>query len=326
MKYVEYPFTETRILPFYLATEEYLALNFPEDEYFFMWQVAPTVIFGRNQLIENEVNLDFVRKNNIQYYRRKSGGGCVYADPSNIMFSFITPDFNREFVFDSYLNRVVALLRRLGLNAEFSGRNDILVDGLKVSGNAFYRVNGRSIVHGTMLFDTDLSIMVKAITPDNEKLISKGIDSVRKRVTNLREHLEIGIEEFKVFMKANLADDIIRLTQADVLGIEKIESSYLSDDFIFGKNPNYQIVKKKRVAAGTIEISLELKNNLVKKINMLGDYFLLGDEDILLRKLKNVVFDRQAFAAALADVELADFVYGLTKSDFLDILFESHTI
>jgi len=321
MKYVEYPFTKTQRLSFYLATEEYLALNYPKEEYFFMWQVEPTVIFGRNQLIENEVNLDFVKKNNIQYFRRKSGGGCVYADQSNIMFSFITPNFNRDFVFDNYLNKVVELLKKLGLPAIFSGRNDILVDGLKVSGNAFYRVNDRSVVHGTMLFDTDLSIMVKAITPDNEKLISKGIDSVRKRVTNLKEYLSISIEEFKTYMKANLCDDFLVLTQKDIEGIKKVEQTYLDNDFIYGKNPNYEIIKKKRVQAGTIEISLELKNQVVKKINMLGDYFLISDPDLLLDKFKNVPFTKAAFKAVLDKLDLQEYVYNLTESDFLEILF-----
>ena len=116
MIYVNYPFKETQRLSFYLATEEYLAKNYPEAEYFFMWQVNPTVIFGRNQLIENEVNLDYVKRNHIEFYRRKSGGGCVYSDPSNIMFSFITPTFNKDFVFQNYLEKVVKLLQELGLN------------------------------------------------------------------------------------------------------------------------------------------------------------------------------------------------------------------
>ncbi|MFA5741437.1 MAG: hypothetical protein WC874_01025, partial [Candidatus Izemoplasmatales bacterium] len=193
MKYVSYPFTTVQRLSFYLATEEYLALNYPAAEYFFMWQVEPSVIFGRNQLIDNEINLDYVRSSGIRMYRRKSGGGCVYADFSNIMFSFITPEFNKDFVFDKYLGKVVDVLKGLGLDAHFSGRNDILVGDMKVSGNAFYKVIDKAIVHGTMLFNTDLSVMVKAITPTNDKLISKGIDSVRKRVMNLSEKLTIDI-------------------------------------------------------------------------------------------------------------------------------------
>jgi lipoyltransferase/lipoate-protein ligase len=321
MRYVNYPENKIERLTFYLATEEYLAKKYPEEEYFFMWQVKPTVIFGRNQLIENEVNLDYVKRNNIDFYRRKSGGGCVYSDPSNIMFSFITPFFNKDFVFDKYLNKVVKLLKDLELNAYFSGRNDILIDGMKVSGNAFYRVNNRSVVHGTMLYNTDISVMVKAITPDNEKLISKGIDSVRSRVTNIVDHLDIGIEEFKEHFKKNLCNSHIMLTAEDVIGIREIEKSYLVPEFIYGKNPNYTLKKKARTKAGMIEISIELKNNIVKGMNMLGDYFLIEDVSVFLDLFKEKNYSRESFNAILEKHEIKDYIYDLTKNQFLDILF-----
>jgi lipoate-protein ligase A len=323
MKYVNFPTNEVRRLPFYLSTEEYLATHYPKDEYFFMWQVQPTVIFGRNQLIENEVNLEFVKENKIQYYRRKSGGGCVFADFSNIMFSFVTPHFNKDFVFDSYLTRVVNILKGLGLNAEFSGRNDILVDGLKVSGNAFYQVNNRSVVHGTMLFDTDMSLLIRSITPSNEKLISKGIDSVRKRVTNLKEHLSIDIEEFKQVMKNQIADDQITLTSYDMEEIAKIEETYLKEEFIYGKNPKYTIIKKGRTEAGTIEIAFELKNNVVKNVNILGDYFVLGDIEIPLRRLEGIQATLSSFQNALKEVEMKDYIMNFTTLDFLQIIFDN---
>ncbi|MBU1144958.1 MAG: lipoate--protein ligase [Firmicutes bacterium] len=321
MKYVNYPLDEVRRLSFYLATEEFLAKHYPNDEYFFMWQVNPTVIFGRNQLIENEVNLDYVKANNIEFYRRKSGGGCVYADFSNIMFSFITPNFNKDFVFDKYLGKVVDVLKNLGLNAYFSGRNDILIDSLKVSGNAFYKVNDKSIVHGTMLYDTDLSVMVKAITPDNEKLISKGIDSVRKRVTNLKEHFDLDIETFKSAMRKQLCDTEMTLSTKDMIQIEKIEKSYLNPDFIYGKNPNYSIIKKGKVPAGMIEISLELKNNIVKKMNMLGDYFLVSDPDLFIKNFINIPFTKSDFSKVLDEFDISEYIYNLSKTEFLDLLF-----
>jgi len=321
MKYVSYPHDEVRRLSFYLATEEYLALAYPADEYFFMWQVEPSVIFGRNQLIENEVNVGYCRENGIHMFRRKSGGGCVYADYSNIMFSFITPSFNQSFVFENYLNRVASVLRSLDLDARFSGRNDILIGDLKVSGNAFYRVRDKSVVHGTMLFDTDVSVMVRAITPDNEKLISKGIDSVRKRVTNLKEHLSIDIEAFKAKMKRDLCDDEITLSGHDLKEIAIIERSYLSEEFIYGKNPNYTVIKKGYVAAGTIEARIELKNNLVKKMNLLGDYFLIGDQDEFLTLFQGLPFTRKTFEEALTAIDPNDYIMKLTAADFCEILF-----
>ena len=154
MKYLSLPDTTTRILPFYLAMEEYAARIMGQDDIFFMWQVRPTVIFGRNQLIDNEVNLDYCREHGIEYYRRKSGGGCVFADMSNIMFSYITRSDEVQTTFTRYTSAVAEMLRGLGLNASASDRNDVLIGNRKVSGNAFYHVPGRSIVHGTMLFDT----------------------------------------------------------------------------------------------------------------------------------------------------------------------------
>jgi lipoyltransferase/lipoate-protein ligase len=321
MKYVNYPFSTVKRLSFYLATEEFLALHYPVGEYFFMWQVHPSVIFGRNQLIENEVNLEYVRSQGIQMYRRKSGGGCVYADFSNIMFSFITPDFNKDFVFDKYLGKIVDVLKGLGLNACFSGRNDILIDGLKVSGNAFYKVVDKAIVHGTMLFATDLSIMVKAITPSNEKLISKGVDSVRKRVTNLSEHLAIDIETFKKTMRTKVCDEALTLSDADIEGIEEIEKTYLAEDFIYGKNPRFTLLRKGYVTAGYLEIGLEIKNNIVKKMNILGDFFVVSELDTLLNKLIGIAFTKEAFTAALSGLELSDFILKLQLSDFLQIIF-----
>ncbi len=321
MIYVHFPNPKKERLSFYLSTEEFLAKHYPEGEYFFMWQVKPTVIFGRNQLIENEVNLDYVKRNNIEFYRRKSGGGCVYSDDSNIMFSFVTPTFNKDFVFNNYLERIVQLLRELGLNAQFSGRNDILIDGMKVSGNAFYRVNNRSVVHGTMLYNTDISVMVKAITPDNEKLISKGIESVRSRVTNIKDHLDIDIETFKDHFKKNLCEEHITLSEDDVAQIRDIEKSYLEHDFIYGKNPHYSLSRKAKTDAGVIEISLELKNNIVKNINMLGDYFLIEDADEFLDLFKHIEFTKAAFSKVLDQHRIEDYIYNLSREDFLNILF-----
>lgn len=322
MKYVNYPFKDTKRLSFYLATEEYLALAYPEDEYFFMWQVNPTVIFGRNQLIESEVNMDYVKANDIEFYRRKSGGGCVYADFSNVMFSFITPTFNRDFVFDTYLGHIVDVLKDMGLNAEFSGRNDIMVDGKKVSGNAFYRVGHRSVVHGTMLYDTDLSVMVKAITPSNEKLISKGVKSVRKRVTNLKDKIDLSLEAFKTKMRHDLCDEEIMLTTDDITRIEDIESSYLEHDFIYGKNPAYSIVKKARVGdAGEVEIALDVKKGVVKHINLLGDYFVIGDINRFLEAFKDVDHTEKAFRDVLKTHDVADYIYNLDNDAFLKLVF-----
>ena len=301
--------------------EEYVARHLPSNDYFFMWQVEPTVIFGRNQLIDNEVNLEFCKKNNIQTYRRKSGGGCVYADKSNIMFSYITADGNVGFTYNRYIMMVVSVLRKLGLDATTNGRNDILVDGLKVSGNAFYRIPQRSIVHGTMLYDTNIINMVGSITPNCEKLRSKGIESVRQRITLLKDYIDISLEEFKAFVRSRLCDKEITLSYADEAAIAEIEKEYLSHEFIYGRNPKYNIVRSSRIdGVGNLEVRMKLKNGKIMKINLVGDYLLLGDIDNqLLNPLHGVELIREKVNEALPE-RLDNIIMNLEKQDFVSLL------
>ena len=322
MIYVSLPNDEQRKLPFYLAVEEYVARELPAGDYFFMWQVQPTVIFGRNQLIEAEVDIDYCRANGIATYRRKSGGGCVYADLDNIMFSYITPDSNVNFTFNRYMLMIEHVLQKLGLDARTTGRNDILIDGKKVSGNAFYHLPNRSIVHGTMLYNTDLEKMVRSTTPSDEKLKSKGVESVRQHVTTLNRYLTISIEEFKEFVRENLCDSEIRLDEDAVRQIEKIESEYLTEEFIYGRNPAYTLVRRARIeGVGEFELRLEIKKGLIRKVNMLGDFFLVGDLDGgLLARLQGVPFEKKAVEEALLDVEPSAIIMNMTKEQLIELI------
>ena len=322
MIYVSLPNDEQRKLPFYLAVEEYVARELPAGDYFFMWQVQPTVIFGRNQLIEAEVDIDYCRANGIATYRRKSGGGCVYADLDNIMFSYITPDSNVNFTFNRYMLMVEHVLQKLGLDARTTGRNDILIDGKKVSGNAFYHLPNRSIVHGTMLYNTDLEKMVRSTTPSDEKLKSKGVESVRQHVTTLNRYLTISIEEFKEFVRKNLCDSEIRLDEDAVRQIEKIESEYLTEEFIYGRNPAYTLVRSTRIeGVGEFELRLEIKKGVIRKVNMLGDFFLVGDLDGgLLAHLQGVPFEKKDVEEALSDVEPSNIIMNMTKEQLIELL------
>ena len=324
MKYVALPNEVQHKLPFYLAMEEYVARHLVADDYFFMWQVEPTVIFGRNQLIDTEVDVDYCRANGIRMYRRKSGGGCVYADRDNLMLSYITPANNVNFTFNRYLLMVEHLLHKLGIDAKTSGRNDILIAGKKVSGNAFYHLPGRSIVHGTMLYDTDLEKMVCSTTPSDAKLKSKGVESVRQHVTTLNKYLNITIEEFKSFVRSNMCDGEFLLDERAVATIKEIEQEYLTDEFIYGCNPAYTAVVRRRIeGVGEFEARMELRDGVLKKINLAGDFFLVGDLDgTLLASLKGVRFAPQEVAERLADVKVENIILNLSKQQFINFLFE----
>ena len=327
MKYLKLPEKRVRRLTFYLAMEEHAAHMIKADEsldeLFFMWRVKPTVIFGRNQLIDSEVNVDYCKTHGIEYYRRKSGGGCVYADMDNIMFSYITRSDDVTTTFSHYTHAVVKMLQGLGLNASDNSRNDIMVDGRKVSGNAFYHLPGVSIVHGTMLYDTNMENMLKAITPSSVKLDSKGVKSVKSHITTLNQHLTMSIEDFWNHVENTLCDSTISLDSNDVVAIEKIEESYLTPEFILGNNPRCNIERNGHIdGVGEFKISLELNRNIIRNINIAGDFFLLGDIDSIVTRLKGQQFTATALTQALGDLDLSQVIMNLTPHQFISLLFD----
>ena len=325
MTYIALPEERDRRLSFYLAMEEVVARNVAsgkhEDDCFFMWQVMPTVIFGRNQLIGNEVNLDYCHKHGIDLQRRKSGGGCVYADMGNVMLSYITRDEDINLTFNRFVNMVALVLCKMGIAARATGRNDIMIGDRKVSGNAFYHLAGASVVHGTLLYDTDMRHMIGSITPSNEKMVSKGVESVRQRIALLKDHTHMSLDELKAHVRSTFCTDTRTLTRDDVETIEALQQEYLSDEFIYGNDPAYQIVRKGHIeGVGELEVRLQIKNNKIKRINILGDYFLLDDLDQkLLNRLRGVALEEEALAAALPE-HLEQIIRNLTKESFIRVL------
>lgn len=225
------PHVERR-LSFFLAMEEYVARHVDADDCFFLWQVEPTVIFGRNQSVANEVNEAYCRSHGIRMFRRKSGGGCVYADRDNLMLSFVTKGEQVGFAFNRFVNMLLLVLRKMGVEAVGTSHNDVLIDGRKVSGTACYHLPGRSIVHSTLLYDTNMEHMLQAITPGAEKLQQKGIQSVRQRITLLKDYVTLSIDEVKTLIRQTLCDGERVLTADEVAAIERIEQGYLRDEFI----------------------------------------------------------------------------------------------
>lgn len=231
MRHIKISDDTVRRLSFYLAMEEYVA-NTIDEEAFFVWRVAPTVIIGRNQILENEVNLEYCREYGVDICRRKSGGGCVYADMGNIMVSYVSKRGDVSEVFDRYLSGMTACLCSLGLPAEKTGRNDILVDGRKVSGNAFHMLPDRSVVHGTLLYSVDMEALTEAIRPPVEKLKRHGVESVRQRVTNLEGYSSLSPvlsspDTLVDYLIEYFTDGSLILTEEQVLEIEEMQKEYL---------------------------------------------------------------------------------------------------
>lgn len=195
MKFIDV--AENMPLEWYLEQEQIVAQSVTEPT-MFLWRVSPTVIYGRHQVLENEVNLSYCQAHNIRIVQRKSGGGCVYADRGNLMISYISPSTHSEQVFQEYLDMMTTALQRLGVTAVKTTHNDILVDGRKVSGAACYALKTGTIVHSTMLLNVDFQHLEQAITPPAEKLQKHGVASVRQRVMNLSEVMDIQDFECKL--------------------------------------------------------------------------------------------------------------------------------
>lgn len=322
------PPTSGRRLPFYLAVEEWVARTLPPAEYFFIWRVRPTVIFGRNQNPVVEVDMEYCRDKGIEVYRRRSGGGCVYADMDNLMMSYISPATDVTMTFAGYTIRVAEMLRDLGLDASASGRNDVLIGDRKVSGNAFYHLPGRSIVHGTMLHSTDLENMTRAITPSRSKLESNKVASVESRITTISEHLpNLSIEAFEQHVLDSFTDSFYTLTSADITQIEEIESRYYDMKWRFGNRgilgaPKAQWRKLHRVeGVGGMDTIITLDGDRIADIDITGDFFLLSDLDTaLLDHIKGCRLDAGSLGRALEGIDAGDVIAGLTTPKFIEYL------
>ena len=325
MKYILLPKPDTiHQLPFYFAIEEYVARHYTDDDYFMGWRVNPTVMLGRNQLIDNEVNTDYCKEHKIDIFRRKSGGGCIYADKGCIQFSYISRAVNANETFAAYMQRMADLLKGLKIDAQLSGRNDILINGTKVSGCAFYQLSNRSVLHNSLLFDIQLDHLSNALTPAKEKLQSKGVASVRQRVTNVATYTQLDILAFMDYVRQEMCGtEVLELTEEDMKEVAEIEKELSSDDFVYGKNPKYSLIRKHRFeGVGTLEAHIELKNNIIGSVNMVGDYFLLGDIDHdFLSLLKGCEFTREAVEERLEDIDLSTIIRGLKLRQFLRLLF-----
>ena len=318
------PTNEERRLSFFLAMEEYVARCLDVGEAFFVWRVPASVIFGRNQLVHNEVNIGYCKDHGIGMYRRKSGGGCVYADMGNLMMSFIAESPSVQFTYHQYVMLVLGALKSLGIQAKATGRNDLMVGEGKVSGSAFYHVNGKGIVHGTLLYDTDTDNMLACLTPDTRKMESKGVKSVRQRISLLKDHTSLSLDEIERGIVSHLCKEQLLLRQEDVEKIEELEKTYLSDDFIWGSNPRCTFVRKRYINdVGLVEARINVKGGRIRDIDLKGDYIVIGDVEALCARLKGVELTPEAVRDALPE-DLSDIIYNLNNIELTNLITETY--
>lgn len=315
-----------------LALEEY-ALKYLDisDDILILWQNEPSVIIGRNQNTIEEINSKYIKDNDINVVRRLSGGGAVYHDFGNLNFTFITSnDKNNVNNYRKFTKPVIDALKNLGVNAEFKGRNDIVVDDKKISGNAQYFYKDKMLHHGTILFNSNLEDIVYVLDVNVDKIKSKGIKSIRSRVTNIYPYLDnnIDIDKFKTILlksilkSENINDFQYKLKSSDIKEIEELmKSRYLKWEWNYGESPEFNIQKSKKYDGGTIDIRLNVKNGNITKCKIYGDFFGNKDISILENKIINNKFDENNIKEILSNSTLSEYFYNINKEDVIDCMF-----
>ncbi|KIL39526.1 lipoate--protein ligase [Gordoniibacillus kamchatkensis] len=315
-----------------LAIEEYALRHLPEEHDYLLFYInEPSIIIGKNQNTHEEINAEYVERNGIHVVRRLSGGGAVYHDLGNLNYSFITKDDGQSFHnYRKFTEPVTQALRRLGVEAELTGRNDIQVGERKISGNAQFATKGRMFTHGTLLFDSQIENVVSALNVDPQKIQSKGIKSIRSRVANIREFLErpMTVEQFRTALLESIfgcpASEVpqVQLTEEHWEGIRLLsEQRYRSWDWNYGKSPKANIRHNKRFeGAGTIDARLSVEGGRIAEIRLFGDFFGTADVKELERKLEGAAYERGALEEALQGIDVAAYFGRVDKSAFLDLL------
>ncbi len=313
-----------------LALEEYVFDCLPGDRnYFWLWQNDRTVVVGKHQNTVEEINQDYVKKNDIHVVRRLSGGGAVYHDLGNVNFTFIADAGNVEQLnLSAFCEPVVKTLKKMGVAAEVSGRNDITIDGKKFSGNSQYIKQGRIMHHGTLMFDSDLSVVSRALQVSKDKYTSKGFRSVASRVTNIRPYVDpaMNMEQFRSLLKSHILEnmevEVYSLTRTDRKEIlERKHSRYDTWEWNYGVSLDYEVTRSRRVeGCGQITLKLRVEKGILLDAVCFGDFFGEGMTESLRKRLVGLPLREDVLERALADVPLERHFANLDPADFIGIL------
>ena len=294
-----------------------------------LWQNDNAIIVGKHQNTLAEINENFVRENNIKVVRRLSGGGAVYHDLGNLNFTFITDAIDQNNInFNLFCQPVINALKTLGVNAALNGRNDITIDGKKFSGNSQYIKDGRVLHHGTILFNSDLSVVSKALTIDAEKIHAKGVKSVHSRVTNVADYLlnQTTLEDFRALLLNNILTEQdgeeYLLTQDDTFAIDLIaKNRYKTWQWNYGHCPQCTLLKKSRVeGCGTLEAHITIEKGLISEIRFFGDFFSIKEPSELAKLFIGLRPEKDAYENTLKNVDVSQYFAGLTNTDFIKLI------
>lgn len=314
-----------------LAIEEYALKNLGEDESYLLFYInEPSIIIGKNQNTIEEINTDYVESNEIKVVRRLSGGGAVYHDLGNLNFSFITKDDGNSFHnFQKFTEPVIKALDKMGVKAEISGRNDIIAEGRKISGNAQFSTKGKMFSHGTLLFNSEMDHIVSALKVRKDKIESKGIKSIRSRVANISEFLNepMTIEEFRLELLKNIFEGASQipeyvLTEEDWKNIHKLSAErYQTWEWNYGKSPKFNVQHSKRFPVGLIEFRLEVNKGFIESCKIYGDFFGVGDVADIEEKLVGVPYEKEAITESLNKLDVKHYFGNVTTEDIVNTIY-----
>ncbi|HFZ6911702.1 TPA: lipoate--protein ligase [Streptococcus agalactiae] len=294
------------------------------DEIFILWINEPAIIIGRHQNTIQEINKEFIDKNGIHVVRRLSGGGAVYHDLNNLNYTIISNNTQEgAFDFQTFSKPVIDTLAKLGVKAEFTGRNDLEINGQKFAGNAQAYYKGRMMHHGCLLFDVDMSVLGQALKVSKDKIESKGIKSVRARVTNIVDHLsdKITVQEFSDAILAQVKEeypemDEYVLSNAELSEIQAMrDNQFATWDWTYGKAPEYTIERGVRYPAGKITTYANVENSTIKSVKIFGDFFGVKPVDDIEKMLEGVRYDYKDVLAALKTVDTSQYFSRMTPEE-----------
>jgi lipoate-protein ligase A len=320
----------TNINPYFnMAVEEYILKEFKED-CFMLWRNEPAIIVGKNQNTLSEINLEYIQANNIPVVRRLSGGGTVFHDLGNLNFTFIKNNSEENFNnFRKFTFPILNVLKSLNVNAEFSGRNDLTIEGKKFSGNAQYNYKNRVLHHGTLLFSSDISNLSKALQSKPLKFQDKSIKSVISRVTNISSHLKqpLSIIDFEaLIMNFIITEDssasLYEFNDYDLCNINKLrEEKYSTWEWNFGHSPKYNFTNEKKFPFGTVECNIQVDHGIIKAIVIYGDFFSKLDVSDIESKLIGVNHVESEVKKVLSTFDISDYFSNANIDDILSCMF-----